>query len=414
MKVLHLVAGELNGGAARGAYWLHQALCEIGVDSKILTTAKDDLGDESVISLTNSLSGKLNFAIRRRLGQLPIKTYGNRKSTTFNTGFDGFGITSHPAYAAADLVHLHWVNGMVSTKMLRKLKKPVVWTLRDMWPFTGGCHQSMDCDRYTNDCGSCPQLGSTRERDLTRFILRRKKASLPEHLRIVGISQWMSERARESTLFRERDVTTISNNVDTRLFSPLPRKSAREVLGFDDNEKVVLVGAQDISSVYKGFDLFLEALKSLADKNLRVVLLGNASGVIPELPGVTIESLGSLSDPIALRLAYSAADVFAAPSRADAFGKMLVESMSCETPVVCFDATGPKDIVEHRVSGYLAEPFSPLDFAQGIRWVLERSAVEYAELCRSARERAQQKFDTRVIAKEYLELYRDALQGAKN
>jgi glycosyltransferase involved in cell wall biosynthesis len=298
--------------------------------------------------------------------------------------------------------------------MLRKLKKPVVWTLRDMWPFTGGCHQSMDCDRYTNDCGSCPQLGSTRERDLTRFILRRKKASLPEHLRIVGISQWMSERARESTLFRERDVTTISNNVDTRLFSPLPRKSAREVLGFDDNEKVVLVGAQDISSVYKGFDLFLEALKSLADKNLRVVLLGNASGVIPELPGVTIESLGSLSDPIALRLAYSAADVFAAPSRADAFGKMLVESMSCETPVVCFDATGPKDIVEHRVSGYLAEPFSPLDFAQGMRWVLERSAVEYAELCRSARERAQRKFDTRVIAKEYLELYRDALQGAKN
>ena len=414
MKVLHLVAGELSGGAARGAYWLHQALCELGVDSKILTTARDNLGDQSVISLTNSLAGKLNFALRRRLGQLPIKIYRDRQTTTFNTGFDGFSITRHPAYAAADLVHLHWVNGMVSTKMLRKLKKPVIWTLRDMWPFTGGCHQSMDCDRFTKDCGCCPQLGSTRERDLTRFILRRKKASLPEHLRIVGISQWMSERASQSTIFRGRDVTPISNNVDTRLFSPLPKKSAREVLGFDDDKKIVLVGAQDVSSVYKGFDLFLEALISLVDENLRVVLLGNASTEIPDLPGVTLVSLGSLSDPIALRLAYSAADVFAAPSRADAFGKMLVESMSCETPVVCFDATGPKDIVEHRINGYLAEPFSPLDFAQGIQWVLERSAEEYAELCRSARARALQKFDTRVIAKEYLELYRDALQGAKN
>ncbi len=162
MNVLHLVAGELDGGAARGAYWLHRALLELGVDSTILTNAKDTLGDESVISLTQSSLGKLKFAVLHRIGLLPIKAYRNRESLTFNTGLDGIDVTRHPAYESADLVHLHWVNGLVSMRSLRRVKKPLVWTMRDMWPFTGGCHYSMGCDRFRSGCGHCPQLGSTK------------------------------------------------------------------------------------------------------------------------------------------------------------------------------------------------------------------------------------------------------------
>jgi glycosyltransferase involved in cell wall biosynthesis len=44
--------------------------------------------------------------------------------------------------------------------------------------------------------------------------------------------------------------------------------------------------------------------------------------------------------------------------------------MSCGTPAVCFDATGPKDIVDHKINGYLAKPFDPSDLAAGIDWVL--------------------------------------------
>ena len=413
MKVLHLVAGELNGGAARGAYWLHRALRDLGVDSAILTSAKDSLGDESVISLADSTLGKLRFAVQRRIGQLPLKLYRNRQPTIFNTGIDGVDFTRHPAYATADLVHLHWVIGMVSNSALRKVKKPVVWTLRDMWPFTGGCHHSLECDRYTNGCGSCPQLGSSRERDLTRFILRRKQASLPKDIRIVGISRWISDCASKSAVFQERRVQTISNNIDTRMFFPLAKSEARQALGLDAEKKIVLVGAQDVASVYKGFDLFLQALGNLAKENVQVVLFGNSDGGVPDLPGVPITSLGFLSDASALRQAYSAADVFVAPSRADAFGKTLVEAMACGTPVVCFNATGPRDIVEHRVSGYLAEALSPLDLAQGIQWVLDQPAEIYVELCESARARTEQCFDSRVIAKEYVELYRDVLLGAE-
>ena len=411
MNVLHLVAGQLDGGAARGAYWLHQALRELGVDSNILTNARDNLGDESVTSLTESVYGKLKFAISWRIGSLPIKAYRNRQSLTFNTGIAGIDFTRHPAYEAADLVHLHWINGLVSMRSLKKVKKPLIWTMRDMWPFTGGCHQSMDCDRFKHGCGSCPQLGSTRQRDLTHFVLRHKRASLPEHVRVVGVSRWISECARQSALFGARDVSTISNNVDTELFSPIQKNVARQALGLDGDERIVLVGALNVASVYKGFDVLMQALDKLDQTNARIVFFGNSRAPIPQSLPMPITSLGYLSDVIALRLAYSAADVFVAPSRADSFGKTLAEAMACGTPVVCFNATGPRDIVEHQRSGYLAEPFDPRDLAAGIRWVLERSPAVHAELCENARVRAQQRFDSRVIAQQYIALYRELLSG---
>ena len=411
MKVLHLVAGQLDGGAARGAYWLHQALRELGIDSRILTNATDNLGDDSVIPLGGTIYGRVKFSLLHRMSTLPIRAYRNRQPLIFSTGLSGIDVTGHPAYDSADLVHLHWITGLVSIRSLKKMHKPLVWTLRDMWPFTGGCHHSLECERFTDGCGGCPQLGSGRERDLTRFVLRHKQASVPKDIRVVGVSRWMSECARRSAVFRDCSVSTISNNVDTELFAPLDKKLARRALELDDERKIVLVGALDVTSTYKGFDLFLEALLQLSESNVRIVTFGNSSAAIPESSGFPVTNLGFLSETIALRRAYSAADVFVAPSRADAFGKTLVEAMSCGTPVVSFNATGPKDIVEHRVSGYLAEPFSPQDLAQGIEWVLEQSAEVHADLCESARARAQRRFDSKVIARDYRALYVDALRG---
>ena len=413
MKVLHLLAWDMRGGATLGAYWLHQALRDLGVDSTILTNSKGAFDDDSVISLAGSGFAKLKLAVLRRLGQIPVRAYLKRKHRIFNTGFDGVNFTRHPAYLSADLVHVHWANGMVSTRALRDVRKPVVWTLRDMWPFTGGCHYSMDCVRYLEGCGKCPQLGSSTKRDLTRLVAWHKRSSIPPDIRIVGISNWLADCARKSEIFRECRVSTISNNVDTQLFSPMPKDQAKRVLGLDKGQKIVLVGAQDVTSFYKGFDLFLAALRNLQGEDVHVVMFGKSLENAADLLAIQNTSLGYLSDTEDLRVAYSAADVFVAPSRMDAFGKTLVEAMLCGTPVICFDATGPKDIVEHGVSGYRAEPFIPQDLAQGIRWVLDRSPEAYAEMCRAAQDRARRKFDSRVIAQQYVDLYQDVLSGTR-
>jgi glycosyltransferase involved in cell wall biosynthesis len=340
--------------------------------------------------------------------------YRERQNRIFSTGFDGIDITRHPAYASADIVHLHWVNGLVSTRGLRHVTRPVVWTLRDMWPFTGGCHYSMECERFAGGCGACPQLGSSRDRDLSRFIVRHKQSSIPADIRIVGISRWLSELASQSQVFRGRQVSTISNNVDTSLFAPLIKEEARRALGLDQSRQIVLIGAPNVASFYKGYDLFLRALRSLDQEKVHILLFGRSGDSELNSLDMHYTNLGYLSDTDALRTAYSAADVFVAPSRMDAFGKTLVEAMSCGTPVVAFDATGPKDIVDHRTTGYLAEPFSPQDLAHGIRWVLDQSPEGYATMSHSARQRAEQCFDSRVIARQYVDLYRDILGGAKS
>ncbi len=411
MKVVHLLAWDMKGGATLGAYWLHQALLDLGVDSTILTNGKTAIDEDSVISLAGSGYAKLQLAVLRKLSQLPVRVYSKRQRRIFRTGIDGVDFSRHPAYRSADLVHLHWANGMVSTRALRKVKKPVVWTLRDMWPFTGGCHYSMDCTHYQHGCGKCPQLGSHRVKDLSRLVSWHKQSSVPENIRIVGISNWLSDCARKSVIFRGCRVSTISNNVDARLFSPLPKDEARRILGLGKDKKIVLVGAPDVTSFYKGYDLFLAALKNLERESVHVVMFGKPIENAPEMLAMQCTSLGYLSDTEDLRVAYSAADVFVAPSRMDAFGKTLVEAMLCGTPVISFDATGPKDIVEHGTSGYLAEPFSPQDLAQGIRQVLDLAPEAYAEMCRAAEDRARRKFDSRVIAQQYVELYQEALSG---
>lgn len=411
MRVLHLVAGELTGGAARGAYWLHKGLIEIGVDSHLLTNSRETYGDPSVISLNKSEPERLWYSFRSRIGNLPINLYRNRKSQIFNTGIAGIDVTKHPFYKDSDIIHLHWINSLVNMHSLREVTKPLIWTMRDMWPMTGGCHYSMDCEKYKTGCGKCPQLGSDKAHDLSALTIQYKRQVLPTHMRLVGISKWLSSCAENSAVFQGFDVRTIQNNIDTTQFTPVEKVVARRLLELDTMKKVVLIGANNVSDFYKGFSLLCDALQYLSPDDFQLLVFGKSDKNVLDKLGFEYMALGRLTDNVALRIAYSAADVFVAPSRMDAFGKTLVESMSCGTPVVCFDATGPSDIVSHKESGYKASPFDPEDLARGIKWVLSRTAHEYSEMSEAARTRAVERFDSSVVAKQYRDMYYECLNA---
>ena len=407
MKVLHIVGGNLNGGAARGAYWLHQGLRKTGVDSKILVQ-QTDVKDKNVISLTNNKITRLKQMILSNLGQCPVWLYKNRKRVIFSTGFLGNNIFKTREYKEADIIHLHWIcGGMFSISQIGKIRKPVIWTMRDMWPMTGGCHvaEAMDCKRYETGCGYCAQLNSQRKYDLSRFVLKKKKASFPKNMKMVGISHWLSECAQRSFLFKDFDIKTILNCVNTNDFFPVEKSVARDVLDLPNNKKIILAMAQNVTAFYKGFDKYLEAIQQLKDKSdLFLLFFGNLDENIINQSGFEYKSLGFLHDIVSLRLAYSASDVFVAPTIMDAFGKTLAESMCCGTTVVCFDATGPKDIVDHKINGYKAVPYAAEDLAVGIDWVLSEEK-RHKELCIKAREKAVACFDIEKVARQYAELY---------
>ena len=409
MKILHIVAGDLNGGAARGAYWLHSGLKELNIDSKIFTNSKITLGDNSVVTINNTKKRKAINIIRGQLDNLFPLFYRKRKKIIFSSSFFGVDFTKTNEYKEADIVHLHWINGsFVNIKHLGKIEKPIVWTIRDMWPMTGGCHYAMECDKYKTGCGNCEQLNSHSSYDLSKFILNRKKKYLPKDMKIVGISHWLSDEAKKSELFKDYDVRTISNNIDSKEFFPVDKDIARKILGIKSSKKIILVGSTNLKDFYKGFDKYLEAIKQLDKEKYFLCFFGNVDKNVVSDLGFEYKSFGYLNDNISLRLVYSCANVFVAPSLMDAFGKTIAESMGCGTPVVCFDATGPKDIVTHKVDGYKAESFKSDDLSSGIEWILNNK--NYEELCQKARNKVVGEFDSVVVAKKYIDLYEEILK----
>ncbi|MBW2028502.1 MAG: glycosyltransferase family 4 protein [Deltaproteobacteria bacterium] len=406
MKVLHLVGGDLSAGAARGAYWLHKALVGLGMDSRLFTNSKPIYSDPTIVYVLKSKIDKLRNLARIEIDSLPFIFYKNRKNTDFSLGFTGYDFTRSEEYKWADILHLHWINGgLVDIKHLSGVKKPVVWTMRDMWPMSGGCHYALDCTRYRVGCGKCPQLGSTRLHDITRWTVKRKRKYYPAEMTLVGISEWLSSTARESLIFRDFDVVTIHNNIDTGELFPINKRTARAILRLNTEKKIILYSANRLASPFKRFDIFADAVRKLDRRKYFFLFFGNVENdnVLREL-GFEYKAFGFLYDFISLRVVYSACDVFVATSISEAFGKTIAEAMACGRPVVCFSATGPKEIVDHKKNGYLAKPFDPSDLARGIEWVLDPD--NYQAVKKNARDKILDRFSSMVIAKQYLELYR--------
>jgi glycosyltransferase involved in cell wall biosynthesis len=395
MKILHIIAGELSGGAAKGAYNLHNGLLSLGIDSKIYTNSNITYNDPTVTSISKSKKEKLIYFLRNQLQYLLLKFYPRKKDRPLSSGIFGKNFLKSKEYNEADIINLHWINAnFINMKDLKNIKKPIVWTIRDMWPMTGGCHYSMECKRYETGCGQCPELDSKSDYDLSKFILYRKEKYLPKNMKIVCISTWLEECARKSKLFKNFDVRAISNNIDST--------------EINTTKKIILVGSTSLKDFYKGFSKYLEAIKQLDKNNYFLIFFGNLDKTIIETLGFEYKNFGYMNDSISLNLIYNSADVFVAPSIMDAFGKTITESMSCKTPVVCFDATGPKDIVSHRIDGYKAKPFDSTDLKDGIEWIINNT--NYDELSKNARNKIIKNFDNKIVAQKYILLYKEMLK----
>lgn len=404
IRILHIVAGNLSEGASRGAYWLHRGLLKADVESRMIVQHEDG-NDPTVKQVHDNKFHNLSVLSRIALDRLPVVLYRNREKSIFSTGISGFDIRKLSDYQWADIIHLHWINnGMINVKLLKEIDKPIVWTMRDMWPMTGGCHYAIECKGFESRCGRCPQLKSNCEYDLSRFVLNRKKRYYKKNLHFVAISNWLKECAKDSYLLNGFDIDVIPNAIDTKEFFPIDKDIAREKLGLPHDRKIVLTGATNIHDKYKGFDQFQNSIQHLNEKYF-FLFFGKASSEELNILNIEYKTLGFIENNRLLRFAYSAADVFVAPSIQEAFGKTLIEAMACGTPVVAFDATGPKDIVEHKRTGYLASPFNPEDLAKGIDWVLEdhQRRLYLSQQCTM---RVKNCFDIDIVAQHYAELYR--------
>jgi hypothetical protein len=207
MKVLIVNTSDIEGGAARAAYRLHRSLLSENIESRMLVQRKKS-NDYTVINIAENKIQKGINLLRPTIDQMPVKVYKNRTKTLFSPAwFDFNNIVEKINEINPDIVHLHWIcGGMIKIEYLAKIKQPMVWSLHDNWAFTGGCHIKWECEKYKNNCGACPRLGSNKENDLSRWIWKRKKKTFIKinNLTIIGLSKWIMNISKESSLLKDK------------------------------------------------------------------------------------------------------------------------------------------------------------------------------------------------------------------
>lgn len=405
MKILHISTSDLDGGAARAAYRLHQGLLRDGVESQMLVRAKIS-PDKTVIRHKPLLA-----QIGSKVDGFPLRFYPKRDRSMFSVQWFPDNIAAQVKKINPDIINLHWThNGFLRIESLAKLGKPIVWTLHDMWAFTGGCHYNQECDRYKKGCGYCPQLKSNKEKDLSRKLWQRKnKAWKDLNFTIITPSQWMSKCVSQSPLFEHAEIKVIPYSLDTSIYKPIDKLAARQILNLPKNKKLILFGAGSTSTdPRKGFQFLTKALQNLDLERWRdelgLVVFGESQSAAPPVELDTYY-VGRLNDEISLALIYASADIFVAPSMQDNLPNTVLESLACGTPCVAFEIGGMPDMITPYETGYLASPFNIKELSQGIEWVLEDSD-RWLRLSDNARKRAVEEFRLDIQSQRYINLYK--------
>lgn len=404
LKVVHLITSD-QGGAFRAAQRISDSLSLYGVKSDIFVLEKKT-DTEHIVEYLDNFFIKVIHKIRYKLSILRIKKYG--LPGIFYESRLGVDLLSHPLVKNADVIHIHWINkGMVSFGGLKDLctsGKPVVWTLHDMYAFTGGCCYDYGCGGYAFGCSDCPAVSNIKNgREYIRSMFKTKMDAY-SNISFVGCSRWICSCAEKNPYLKGYKIVNIPNPINTECFYPQTDKDRiYEEFNLKNNgKKILLFGAMSATSdKRKGYEYLLRALRSLSDKDkYRLIVFGNDKNYM--LPvDIECECVGTVCDDKKLADLYSLADVFIAPSLQENLSNAVMEALACGTPVAAFDIGGMGDMITHKSSGYLAASFDTDDLARGIEFCASESN-NMSEYCTQT---VKERFSPDKIGRMYLEHY---------
>ncbi len=409
MKVLTINTNDSMGGAARAAYNNFRGLKNIGVESKMFV-ARKTTNDFDVIASENKFR-KFISLIAPHVDGLPNKYHKSENENLHSPAWFSSTSKKNIEEMNPDLIHIHWVQGgFLSVKLISELSKPIVWTLHDMWPFSGAEHYVNGTERYISGYHKNNKPEKDMGFDLNKWVWNRKKKLFRKlkNLTLVAPSAWMARCAKDSYIFKDQRVEIIPVGLNHNLYCPRNKNMVREILKISKEKKIILIGALDFhKDKRKGGHFLKESFKSLKKINskndIEIYILGTSEPKEKIDFGFKTNYYGSNRDDLSLALLYSAVDLFVAPSIEENFAATVFESLSCGIPAVAFDIGGMPDMIDHKNNGYLAKPFDVNDLAQGINWVLFDS--NYNKLSKNARDFILRECTLEIQAKRYKSIY---------
>ncbi|MCS2893472.1 glycosyltransferase [Parabacteroides faecis] len=262
-----------------------------------------------------------------------------------------------------DVVHLHnihsnYVNIKRLLDYLGKYNIATVITLHDCWYFTGKCthYTETGCYKWKESCGGCPRL----RQDIPSFFFDRTSHMLNEKrigfgaikkLGVIGVSDWITNQARQSILKKAKCIQRIYNWVDTDIFKLRDCSELRlKYSSLKDKTKILCISNDWNSTSIRFKDLL--SFSSCLPKYFQILLVGKCD-TMTELPS-NITYIGYVNGTDKLAELYSFADIYVHLSHEDTFGKVIAEAMACGTPAIVYNATAlPELVAEGR--GYVVE-----------------------------------------------------------
>ena len=430
-----MVVNHINtfpyGGAAIAATRLHRQLINSGISSRFLFR-KNDRGTvpefaeslEPFFATSKPRNPISKFFDKRRVNRIR-RSYDDHLAKR-NDSLELFSMAelTEPSVLRSEqfenqILHLHWLAFTADYPSFFSSigpTTPVVWTLHDMNPMTGGCHYSNQCQQYRFGCGHCPQLLNPSSNDLSRLGFRIKKKALSRiNLTIVAPSRWMLDLAKESSIFpKSTRFEQIKLGFDLNEFRPLGKTTARRFLLAQTDKVVIGFGAESIANHRKGFDLLLKALGELNCKEqIECYVFGSGEFETGEAKLPAFKNFGIIKDADVMRNFYAACDMVIVPSREDNQPQVGLEAMACGTPVIGFDAGGIAEYVRPGHTGRLARAEDYSDLALQIeRLVADKNERQF--LSKRCRQMMEKEFDIEVQAAKYADLYQQLLMPNKN
>lgn len=408
MNILHYNQSDIVGGAAVAACRIHRAQLAEGIYTRMLVDRKSS-GLSTVFSLNQSLKPFIS----------PLKSQFSSRITRLIspslTGLHSLGIFRSSIRNVInksnfDLVNLHWTQAeCLSVSDIAKIRKPIVWTLHDMWAFCGAEHY---CDHTRWEEGYSVNNRPFNERgvDINLWNWRRKQRLWKNKFNIVTPSNWLADCARRSKLFQNSNIFVIPNCIDIKYWRPIDKKTARQIIGLPVDVPLLLFAATGGTvDPRKGFDLLVASLKNLSKNisGLELVVLGQSTPKESIDFGYPVHYMGHFFDEASLKCLYSAADVMVIPSRQDNLPNTGLESLACGTPLVSFNICGMSDLIDHKKNGYLARKFDCVDLAKGIEFIFENLSKN--EMNINCLNKVASTFSFEIISKQYIDLYKSVL-----
>ena len=404
---------DTGGGAADGFVRIHQALLGQGFES-VAYVLKQKRRDVPMVAAKGLLSpwqklvwgmGRV-FAKVKRFGVKPVGVY----DFDAEANFPAEPIIRHARALSAkwDLVLVHWSGGFVRPEAVREIAlalgaRVALWQV-DMAHATGGCHSNLGCQKYQTGCGACPLLSSADPQDISAIQAARRARLWKElDVAVLAPSGWSARQAKESFTLAGRELRIFPIPLDLATLRPADMRSARQALGLPAEGRIVLVRALDPGLVYKGFGIFLEALKQLDDQGvaLHVAVIGDRGFLPGGFRHVSFTELGPQRGDAALARAYQAADFFVSPSTNETGPMMAGEAMACGRPLIAYPIGIAPDLVVPGLNGTLVEPVGDVAaLALAIRDYAEMPAAQLAARQQAAADSAGRIFAARYFAEQ--------------